>query len=313
MTAGSGDPMILAHLVVDRMASRPDLDVLTFVNIEPDGSFNDEIRTYSDLWRNGQRVAAALDEEGMQAGDAFGLITLNHPEFVDTMVGSSIAGTVFVPIDPRTRGKKLSYMLNHAQCRGAVIGDYALPYLLEVASECPRLEWIWVLSTSQGLATVDTSLRRRSVADILATEVTEMAIRVDDPETPMQMLYTSRGTAQTTHADALAKVIVGFTLPIDRLTQNLMITLTGRNAAGTVRVAYQIPVLVTNEQLESPNAYSVDQGSQSTMNNEDPDLDAEVVENGDAGAILQVIDSSSDAGVMTWNWMIHVLDELLLT
>lgn len=194
MSAVTGDTMILAHLVADRMASRPDLDVLTFVNIESDGSFNDEIRTYSDLWRNGHRIAAALDGEDMHVGDAFGLITLNHPEFVDTMVGSSIAGTVFVPIDPRTRGKKLSYMVNHAECRGAVIGDYALPYLLEVAPDCPQLEWIWVLSTSQSVEADITSLRRRSVADILNTEVSEMAIRVDDPEMPMQMLYTSGTT-----------------------------------------------------------------------------------------------------------------------
>ena len=41
------------------------------------------------------------------------------------MVGSSIAGTVFVPIDPRTRGKKLAYMLTFAECRGAIVGDYA--------------------------------------------------------------------------------------------------------------------------------------------------------------------------------------------
>ena len=190
----TGDPMILAHLVADRMASLPDLDVLTFVTIEADGSFTDEIRTYTDLWENGQRVASALDREAMQPGDAFAVITLNHPEFVDTMVGSSIAGRVFVPIDPRTRGKKLAYMLNHADCRGAVVGDYALSNLIEIVDECPTLEWIWILTTKSGAGAGDVPLRCRMMADVLTSDVSPMKIRVDDPDEPMQMLYTSGTT-----------------------------------------------------------------------------------------------------------------------
>ena len=190
----TGDTMILAHLIADRMAAEPDLDVLTFVNIERDGSFVDEVRTYADLWQNGQRVAHALDQEAMQPGDAFAVITLNHPEFVDTMVGSSIAGMVFVPIDPRTRGQKLAYMLNHADCRGAVIGDYALSNLLNVAAECPKLEWLWVLTSARDEDVFDVPLRCRVMADVLADEVAVMEIRVNDAEVPMQMLYTSGTT-----------------------------------------------------------------------------------------------------------------------
>ena len=186
--------MILAHLVADRMQSMPDLDVLTFVNIESDGTFVEEIRTYTDLWINGQRVASALDGERMQPGDAFAVIMQNHPEFVDTMVGSSIAGTVFVPIDPRTRGKKLSYMLDHAECRGAVIGDYALANLQQIVRACPRLEWVWVLHTSKAAHPSNLPLRSRSFADVTAAEVAAQDVRVTDPETPMQMLYTSGTT-----------------------------------------------------------------------------------------------------------------------
>ena len=143
------EPPILAQLIAEKCAESPDLDVLTFVSIGDDGNYIEEIRTYRQLWENGQRVAAALDAENMAFGDAFAIISLNHPEFVDTMVGSSIVGTIFVPIDPRTKGQKLSYMINHAGCRGAVIGDYALANLAEVLSDCPQLEWVWVITTNQ--------------------------------------------------------------------------------------------------------------------------------------------------------------------
>ncbi len=194
MTHNPGDPTILANLVAAHCAEHPQLDVLTFVEVDAEGGFVDETRSYADLWRNGQCVAAALDAEGMNFGDAFGLVMLNHPEFVDTMVGSSIAGTVFVPVDPRTRGKKLAFMLNHAGCRGVVIGDYALGNLIEILDQCPRLEWVWVLGPRGGSAPQGRLLRARSFADVLAQPAPELVVRVTDPDTPMQMLYTSGTT-----------------------------------------------------------------------------------------------------------------------
>jgi len=99
--------LILANLIRRRAAAEPDLDVLTFVDVAKDGGLSEEIRTYRALWQNGQRIAATLQAFGMKAGDTFAVVMDNHPEFVDLMVASSILGTIFVPIDPRTRGDKL--------------------------------------------------------------------------------------------------------------------------------------------------------------------------------------------------------------
>lgn len=189
-----GDPLILANMIAAHVAEHPDLDVLTFVEVMPDRSFADETRTYAELWRNGQCVAAALDAEHMHLGDAFGVVMQNHPEFVDTMVGSSIAGTVFVPIDPRTRGQKLAFMLNHADCRGAVVGDYAVANVLEVVPQCPQLEWLWVVRTSTDDALATGTLRGIDFAAVIADAVADIAVRVTDPDVPMQMLYTSGTT-----------------------------------------------------------------------------------------------------------------------
>ena len=194
MNSKSNNPLILSHLVRGQLEKLPDLDVLTFVQVMDDGSFADEKRTYSDLWRNGQAVANCLDDEKMERGSAFGLMMQNHPEFVDTMMGSSIAGTVFVPIDPRTRGQKLSFMLNHAECRGIVIGDYALPSLLDVLPDCQSLEWIWVVGNNQAARSNNEKIRLRNFEDVLLSVGSDMDIRVVDQEEPMQMLYTSGTT-----------------------------------------------------------------------------------------------------------------------
>ena len=196
------DELILANLIRNQVDSRPDLDVLTFVAISKDGGFIEEIRSFQQLWDNGQRMASALIEQGMKMGDTFGLLMLNHPEFVDTMVGSSIAGTVYVPIDPRTRGHKLTYMLDFAECKGVIVADYALPNLLECLPSLKHLEWIWVLRSngeSKLSECTEGSSEGREIqilplSTVLSSDVPDIEIASTDPTAPMQMLYTSGTT-----------------------------------------------------------------------------------------------------------------------
>ena len=64
------DELILANLIRNRVDTSPNLDVLTFVAISKDGEFIEEIRSYQQLWEKGQRIAAALAEEGMTTSSA---------------------------------------------------------------------------------------------------------------------------------------------------------------------------------------------------------------------------------------------------
>ncbi len=185
--------LILANIIREKLTNHADLDVLTFVSIV-DGAFRDEVRSYQDLWDNGRRIAAGLIDEGMGEGAPFGLVMQNHPEFVDVMVGSSIANTVFVPIDARTRGRKLQYMLSFAECKGVVVADYALGNLLEILDDCPAIEWLWVLDSGLGAELPDVQQRVTRVADILGGDAPDIEVRALDPMDPMQMLYTSGTT-----------------------------------------------------------------------------------------------------------------------
>jgi len=187
------NPLILSHLVAEWCERDPGREVLTFVDLDKDGRFCMERRDYGQLWNNGQRVAAALSAAGMQPGDRFAIMMHNHPEFVDAMVGSSIAATIFVPIDPRTQGRKLRYMLEYAECSGIFIADYALPRLLEIAADLPRLRWAWVLRSRDGAFSA-AHFRCHDFKEVLELPVTEMPVRSQDPAAAMQMLYTSGTT-----------------------------------------------------------------------------------------------------------------------
>jgi rare lipoprotein A len=142
---------ILADMIAARAEQKPDLDVLTFEHLSLDGGATaDEVRTYADLHTNANRIAAALVRHGMERGDRFGLMMRNHPEYVESMIAASITACVFVPIDPRTRGEKLAYMLRNAGCRGVICADYCLAEVTRVRKDAPEVGWLLGLETGEG-------------------------------------------------------------------------------------------------------------------------------------------------------------------
>ncbi len=192
------NPTILANLIRNWCDRDPGRQVLTVVSIDDKGEFQEETRTYQQLWDNGQRLAAWLKNKGMRRGDAFALVMQNHPEFVDLMVASSILGTVFVPIDPRTRGDKLRYMLNFAECKGAIVPGYALA----------EVESVWKNENDKWIATLcERHGDYPAIAPVLAgpAPVPELEVASTDPDAAMQLLYTSGTTGDpkaimSTHA-----------------------------------------------------------------------------------------------------------------
>jgi crotonobetaine/carnitine-CoA ligase len=184
---------VLADLIASRAESRPDLDVVTF---EGGGVRDDEIRTYADLWANANRIAAGLIARGLNYGDRFALLMRNHPEFIETMIAASLTGTVFVPIDPRTKGAKLSYTLNNSGCRGIICADYSLEQVAAIREQVPSLEWIWVLESGDEPGVMPTSdiAIAEPMGAILDVPEVSVDMRLRDMNDPLQIIYTSGTT-----------------------------------------------------------------------------------------------------------------------
>jgi crotonobetaine/carnitine-CoA ligase len=179
-------------LVKAGLARDPDSTLLTFVEVVADGGFLEETRSYRNLLDNGTALAAALAGEGMAAGDSFALLMPNHPEFVDAMIGSELASTIFVPIDPRTRGDRLAYMLRFTHCRGVIVSPSSLAALVEIADQIEDLEWIWVLG-QESLPSL-AEIRVQHLGTALANGGTAQSWLGPDLDRPMQFLFTSGTT-----------------------------------------------------------------------------------------------------------------------
>ena len=184
--------MILADLIASRAESRPDLDVVTFEG----GAAGEEVRTYAQLWANANRLAAGLLARGMAYGDRFAIVMRNHPEFIELMIAASLAGLVFVPIDPRTRGQKLAFTLNNSGCRGVVCADYGLAHVGEVREQVPSLDWIWVLESGDepGVPATHSVPGAVALAGLLDTPETWVEMRLRNPDDALQIIYTSGTT-----------------------------------------------------------------------------------------------------------------------
>ncbi len=188
----AAQPLPLGLLVRERAARPSEPPLLTFVAHDAAGGYEVSHRHYASLWQRGQAIARALAARGVTAGDRFALQMQNHAEFVDAMVASSILGTVFVPIDPRTRGAKLQYMLESVGCRGVIAGAYCLDALREVLPATPLVEWVWLVGPVDGARALPERVEWLDAVAI--AEGPELPVAGDRLEMPMQMLFTSGTT-----------------------------------------------------------------------------------------------------------------------
>ncbi|MGZ8139276.1 AMP-binding protein [Bordetella bronchiseptica] len=191
--AAHAEALPLAVLLRQRSTGEGCADrLLTFVDVDDTGAQRIEYRSYQQLWQRGQALAHALKAEGMGEGDRLGLMMQNHPEFVDAIIACAILGIVFVPIDPRTMGRKLQYMLEATGCTGVIAGDYCQSQLAEVAGNLPGLHFLWVVGKAASIA--GGSVRVASIADLPQDMERPLDIAGNRPDMVMELLFTSGST-----------------------------------------------------------------------------------------------------------------------
>jgi crotonobetaine/carnitine-CoA ligase len=226
------DPLTLAGVIGQRALERPDFIVLT---VEGAGVREDETRTYAELWDNGRGLAAGLRRLGLKPGDMVGTLLANHAEFVDLMVAGSLLGIAIVPIDPRTKGEKLVYMLGSVGCKGVIAGDYALTELLAVRERVAGLQWVVGLPTDEGRVTTAQlqAVGVRPYGEVAGTDFRGEEFPGSNPDSPMELIYTSGTTGDPkgivmTHrryceTSKIAPFLFGFG-PDERLYSGLSLT-----------------------------------------------------------------------------------------
>ncbi len=168
----------------------PDFPVMTFENGE---NLADEVVTYADLFLNGCKIAGALQAAGIGKGDRFSLVMRNHPEFVYTLLAASMTGAVVVPIDPRSKGNKLTYQIKDSNSRGII---YTSEFNGEVEKSLAELKNVKVIGVSykEGFPQRETN-NHPSLNEILEGPEVGLPDNMNrELHIPFEVIYTSGTT-----------------------------------------------------------------------------------------------------------------------
>jgi long-chain acyl-CoA synthetase len=116
--------------------------------------WGDQVITYSELWRESQRLARHLQREySIRPGDRVALWLKNCPEFVSAVFGILLAGGAVVPINNFFKPDEVSHILRDSGASILITDAEMAPHLPKLRENSPSVTIIQIESTqSEDLA-----------------------------------------------------------------------------------------------------------------------------------------------------------------
>jgi acyl-CoA ligase (AMP-forming) (exosortase A-associated) len=129
----------LHHLVATMAKRRGSAPALTY---------GDTTLGYGELWESARAFASGLRDVGAERGDRVAIFLDKRLETVISVLGTSAAGGVFVPVNPVLRQKQVAYILGDCDVRILVTTAERYELLRGELGQCPSLEHVVVLGTA---------------------------------------------------------------------------------------------------------------------------------------------------------------------
>ena len=128
------------HDIVDAMAARRgDAPALTH---------DDTTVTYAELWQAARAFGSGLAEAGLERGGRVAIFLDKRIETVVSVLGASVAGGVFVPVNPVLRPKQVAYILDDCSVRVLVTTPERFELLREELAGCTAVRHVVILGTA---------------------------------------------------------------------------------------------------------------------------------------------------------------------
>ena len=107
--------------------------------------------TWAQVAEEVRALACGLAAMGLQRGDKIAIIGDNRPRLYWTMVAAQAIGAVPVPVYQDAVAEEMTYVMDHAEARFALVEDQEqVDKLLEIRERCPTLEQI-IYDDARGL------------------------------------------------------------------------------------------------------------------------------------------------------------------
>ncbi|WP_026404851.1 long-chain-fatty-acid--CoA ligase [Actinomadura rifamycini] len=124
--------------------------------------------TYADFDRRVDRVAAALAEAGVGAGDRVAILDKNSLEYAEQLFGAARIGAVQVPVNYRLAPDEVAYIVNNARAKVFIVGPEFVPVLDAVRDRLEHTTHAVVIDGADGHAHVDYAAWVNAAPDAVA-------------------------------------------------------------------------------------------------------------------------------------------------
>ena len=181
--------VIAAHLVEMKAEERPDQEIFIFER----GEHGEDVLTYKDLHENANKLARLLLQNGVGTGDTFAVFMRNYPEFAYSLLAGTTIGAIMVPVDPRSRGDRLKFLLNNSGAKAVIASGECLAALDEVVDDLKGVKFVTV--AYQRDQDVPVNSKYHILDKTLEQDSWEKVDQqIFDVRHPMQIIYTSGTT-----------------------------------------------------------------------------------------------------------------------
>ena len=176
------------HQLVDRqIARRGDSPALTF---------KDTTLTYADLGRQLDAFAGALTGIGLARGERVGVYLDKRIETVVSLFGSSIAGGVFVPINPLLRPRQVAHILGDCDVRVLVTSGQRLELLRDDLETCESVTHVIVVGERPAAADPEPAYAILAWDDVCIAPAERLSQQGGIDVDMAAILYTSGSTGK---------------------------------------------------------------------------------------------------------------------
>ncbi len=138
-------PDLLHDLILDSATISPDSLALTHKKTE---------RNYAELADGIRRAAQGLLALGLAPGERVAVYLPKQMETVDTLFGASLAGGVFVPVNPLLKPEQVGHILRDCNVRILVTATARAAQLTDTQADCHDLNHVVIVDDDKGLPTI---------------------------------------------------------------------------------------------------------------------------------------------------------------
>ncbi|MCB2186557.1 MAG: AMP-binding protein [Deltaproteobacteria bacterium] len=181
--------VIASHLLEIKADQKPDQEIFVFERGEQPAT----VLTYGLLDQYANRMARLLLDHGVERGDAFVVFMRNYPEFAYALLAATTIGAIMVPVDPRSRGKRLAFLIHNSGAKAVLVSRDCLEALEEVRGELPGVKFLGLARQpgEEAAAPPDYLDLGEALAQGSGARVDQMIM---DVRHPMEIIYTSGTT-----------------------------------------------------------------------------------------------------------------------